>query len=91
VRLVLHTSAYWLMLTVRDAIPKARDLTKAELGTLRLRPIKMAARVVETTIRLRVVFAAYRGSTCANAANAPRENRRTSAVQRGPLSDPLDM
>jgi len=22
-RLILHTAAYWLMLTVRDAIPKA--------------------------------------------------------------------
>jgi Transposase DDE domain group 1 len=26
VRLVLHTAAYWLMLTVRDAIPKAREI-----------------------------------------------------------------
>ncbi len=26
VRLVLHTGAYWLMLTVRDAIPTTRDL-----------------------------------------------------------------
>jgi hypothetical protein len=29
VRLVLHTTAYWLMLTVRDAIPKARELAIA--------------------------------------------------------------
>ena len=36
-RLVLHTGAYWLMLTVRDAIPKARDLAKAEFTTLRLK------------------------------------------------------
>ena len=40
VRLVLHTAAYWLMLTVRDAIPKVRDLAKAEFATLRLRLIK---------------------------------------------------
>jgi hypothetical protein len=33
VRLVLHTAAYWLMLTVRDAIPKARELATAEFGT----------------------------------------------------------
>ena len=32
VRLVLHTCAYWLMLTVRDAIPKQCDLAKAEFG-----------------------------------------------------------
>ncbi len=42
VRLVLHTAAYWLMLAVRDAIPKARDLAKAEFATLRLRLLKMA-------------------------------------------------
>ena len=35
VRLVLHTAAYWLMLDVRDVIPKIRDLAKAEFTTLR--------------------------------------------------------
>ena len=58
VRLVLHTAAYWLMLTVRDAIPKARDLAKAEFATLRLRLIKIAARVIETASRVRLAFAA---------------------------------
>jgi hypothetical protein len=58
VRLVLHTAAYWLMLTVRDAIPKARDLAKAEFATLRLRLLKVAARIVETASRVRLAFAA---------------------------------
>jgi len=58
VRLVLHTAAYWLMLTVRDAIPKIRDLAKAEFTTLRLRLIKVAARVIETASRVRLAFAA---------------------------------
>lgn len=58
VRLVLHTTAYWLMLAVRDAIPKVRDLAKAEFATLRLRLIKVAARVVETASRVRLAFAA---------------------------------
>ncbi|MHC2283969.1 hypothetical protein ACVME8_010639 [Bradyrhizobium diazoefficiens] len=40
VRLVLHTAAYELMLTVRDAIPKVRELATAELATLRLRLLK---------------------------------------------------
>ena len=55
VRLVLHTAAYWLMLTVRDAIPQQRDLAKAEFATLRLRLLKIAARVIETarTVRRR--------------------------------------
>jgi len=58
VRLVLHTAAYWLMLAVRDAIPKVRDLAKAEFATLRLRLLKIAARVVETASRVRLAFAA---------------------------------
>lgn len=58
VRLVLHTAAYWLMLTVREAIPKIRDLARAEFATLRLRLIKIAARVVETASRVRLAFAA---------------------------------
>ena len=35
VRLVLHTAAYWLMLTLRDAIPKQQALATAEFVTLR--------------------------------------------------------
>jgi hypothetical protein len=57
VRLVLHTAAYWLMLTVRDAIPKVQDLAKAEFTTLRLRLLKIAARITETKSRIRVAFA----------------------------------
>ena len=55
---MLHTAAYWLMLTVRDAIPKTRDLANAEFTTLRLRLIKIAARVIETASRVRLAFAA---------------------------------
>ncbi len=57
-RLLLHTAAYWLMLTVRDAIPKPRDLATAEFATLRLRLLKVAARVIETASRVRLAFAA---------------------------------
>jgi hypothetical protein len=35
------------MLTVRDAIPKAHALATAELNTIRLRLLKLGARVVE--------------------------------------------
>ena len=58
VRLVLHTAAYWLLLTVRDTIPAPRDLARAEFATLRLRLLKIAARVVETASRVRLAFAA---------------------------------
>ena len=58
VRLVFHTAAYWLLLTVRDAIPKIRDLATAEFATLRLRLLKIAARIAETKSRVRLAFAA---------------------------------
>ena len=58
VRLVLHTAAYWLMLTVRDAIPRPQPLASAEFATLRVRLLKLAARVTETATRVRVAFAA---------------------------------
>ncbi len=58
VRLVLHTAAYWLMLGVREAIPSPRDLAKAEFSTLRLRLLKIAARVIETASRVRLAFSA---------------------------------
>jgi Transposase DDE domain group 1 len=58
VRLVFHTAAYWLVLAVRDPIPKPRDLATAEFNTIRLRLLKIAARVVETATRVRLAFAA---------------------------------
>jgi hypothetical protein len=54
VRLVLHTAAYWLMLTLRDAIPAASPLAKAEFVTIRSKLIKIAARVIERAARIRV-------------------------------------
>ena len=57
-RLVLHTAAYWLMLTVRDAIPTAHRLARAEFATIRLRLLKLGARIRETVARVRLAFAA---------------------------------
>ena len=56
-RLILHTAAYWLVLAVRDAIPKAHALAKAEFNTIRIRLLKVAARVTETATRVRIAFA----------------------------------
>ena len=47
-----------LMLTVRDAIPKAHVLAKAEFATLRIRLLKIGARIRETAHRVRIAFAA---------------------------------
>jgi len=57
VRLVLHTAAYWLMLTVRDAIPKPQPLATAEFTTLRLRLLKVAGRITETATQVRIALA----------------------------------
>jgi hypothetical protein len=58
VRLILHTAAYWLMLMLRDAIPKPQPLAQAEFVTLRARLLKIAARITETATRVRIAFAA---------------------------------
>jgi hypothetical protein len=57
-RLVLHTAAYWLVLTLRDAIPKTHALAKAEFNIIRLRLLKLGARVIESLSRVRIAFAA---------------------------------
>jgi hypothetical protein len=73
--LILHTAAYWLMLTMRGAVPARAQLSYAEFATMRLRLIKIAARVVEGAARIRVylptacpdraVFRALAGRFCA--------------------------
>jgi len=63
-RLILHTAAYWLMWTLREAIPVISALCAAEFATLRARLIKIAARVVETASRVGIAFA----SDCPDAA-----------------------
>ena len=63
-RLILHTTAYWLVLATRAAIPKPHPLARAEFATIRLRLLKLAARISETASRVRVAFAA----TCPEAA-----------------------
>jgi hypothetical protein len=58
VRLVLHTAAYWLLLTLRDRIPTPHELARAEFASLRLHLLKIAGRVIETASRVRIAFAA---------------------------------
>ena len=57
VRLVLHTGAYWLLLALRNAIPATHALAKAEFTTLRIRLLKIGARIIETASRIRVHLA----------------------------------
>jgi hypothetical protein len=63
VRLVLHTGAYWLTLALRNAIPATHELARAEFDMLRLKLLKIGARIIETASRIRVHLA----SACPNA------------------------
>jgi hypothetical protein len=56
--LIHHTAAYWLMRTLRDAIPKPQPLASGEFSTIRLRLLKIAVRVKQTASRVRLAFAA---------------------------------
>ena len=73
-RLVLHTAAYWLMLTVRAAIPKPHPLATAEFTTLQMRLLKIAGRITEAATRVRIAFAAA-CRTVAHGAIAPHSPR----------------
>jgi len=53
-RLILHTAAYWLLHTLRAAAPKRSAMARVEFATLRLRLLKIAARVIEGAARIRV-------------------------------------
>jgi Transposase DDE domain group 1 len=53
-RLFLHAGAYWLMWGLRMAMPKRSTWRVAQFDTLRLRLIKIAAKVVEMKTQIRL-------------------------------------
>lgn len=53
-RLFLHAGAYWLMWGLRASMPKRSRFAVAQFDTLRLRLIKIAARVVEMKTQIRL-------------------------------------
>ena len=55
---MLHTAAYWLLLTLRDRISRPHELAAAEFATIRLHLLKVAGRIIETTSRVRIALAA---------------------------------
>jgi hypothetical protein len=55
------------MLKLRDTIPSPQPLAKAEFTTLRLRLVKIVARIIETVSRVRVAFAAHPRRRCSPA------------------------
>ena len=59
-RLILHAAAYWLMLALRDAVPRRMLLAWSEFATLRQKLLKIGARVIERVARIRIHFASAR-------------------------------
>jgi hypothetical protein len=53
-RLLIHTAAYWLLHALRSLAPKTSFWRDAQLDTLRLAFIKIAARVTELVTRIKV-------------------------------------
>ena len=53
-RLFLHAGAYWLMWALRNAMPKRSAWRVAQFDTLRLKLIKIAARVEEMKTQIRL-------------------------------------
>lgn len=51
-RLFLHGGAYWLMWTLRAALPRRSQWRRAQFDTLRLRLIKIAGRIIELKTRV---------------------------------------
>ncbi|MCA1715046.1 MAG: IS1380 family transposase [Gammaproteobacteria bacterium] len=53
-RLMLHAGAYWLMWGLRAATPRRSAWRTAQFDTLRLRLLKIAARIVEMKTKVKV-------------------------------------
>jgi hypothetical protein len=55
-RLLIHTAAYWLMLTLRGMAPRTSFWRDAQFDTIRLCLIKVAGRVTEMVTRIKIAL-----------------------------------
>jgi len=55
-RLLIHTAAYWLLLSLRSLAPRTSFWREAQFDTIRLCLIKVAARVTEMVTRIKVAL-----------------------------------
>src|ERR1700761_647960 len=55
-RLLIHTAAYWLMLTLRGLAPRTSFWRDAQFDTIRLCLIKVAGRVTEMVTRIKLAL-----------------------------------
>jgi hypothetical protein len=55
-RLMIHTAAYWLLLSLRSLAPRNSFWREAQFDTIRLCLIKVAARVIEMVTRIKIAL-----------------------------------
>ena len=55
-RLLIHTAAYWMMLSLRGLAPRTSFWREAQFDTIRLCLIKVAGRVTERVTRIKVAL-----------------------------------
>src|SRR5271168_3861445 len=55
-RLLIHTAAYWLMLSLRGLAPRSSFWRDAQFDTIRLCLIKVAGRVTELVTRIKIAL-----------------------------------
>jgi len=55
-RLLIHTAAYWLLLTLRSLAPKTSFWRDAQFDTIRVCLIKVAGRVTEMVTRIKIAL-----------------------------------
>jgi hypothetical protein len=55
-RLLIHTAAYWLMLSLRGLAPRTSFWRDAQFDTIRLCLIKLAGRVTEMVTRIKIAL-----------------------------------
>ncbi len=55
-RLLIHTAAYWLILSLRRLAPRNSFWREAQFDTIRLCLIKVAARVTEMVTRIKIAL-----------------------------------
>jgi len=53
---LLHTAAYWLLLTLRSLAPRTSFWRAGQFDTIRLRLLKVAARVTEMVTRIKAAL-----------------------------------
>ena len=81
-RLLIHTAAYWLMLTLRGLAPRTSFWRDAQFDTIRLCLIKVAGRVTEMVTRIKIALpTAY--PLPGRLRRSRRPHRQTAAVTDG--------